>query len=129
MSTRLVAAVALLSLGLSATARAELSPAPQADKPAPRVIETTGSYANDARPVPAPQPQQAAVTAPAPTAKPAVAERTVRTAQVRTAKYSGGEGSTWKTGRNAYGFMGTYGGCRYSGHAGPNGYTLDRVCR
>ena len=47
---------------------------------------------------------------------------------LRTAKYSGGEGSTWKTGKDMHGFAGTYGGCRYTGFAGPNGYRLDKVC-
>lgn len=46
----------------------------------------------------------------------------------RTAKYSGGEGSTWKSGRNTHNFMGTYGGCSYRGFAGPNGYRIDRSC-
>ncbi len=43
-------------------------------------------------------------------------------------KYSGGEGSTWKTGRDAYGFAGSFGGCQYRGHAGPNGYHIDKSC-
>ena len=47
---------------------------------------------------------------------------------LRTAKYSGGQGSTWKTGRNTHAFAGSYGGCRYTGFAGPNGYRLDKVC-
>ena len=46
----------------------------------------------------------------------------------RTAKYSGGEGSTWKSGRNGHNFMGTFGGCTYRGFAGPNGYKIDRSC-
>lgn len=46
----------------------------------------------------------------------------------RSAKYTGGEGATWRTGRDSHGFQGSYGGCQYRGHAGPNGYTLDRVC-
>jgi hypothetical protein len=44
------------------------------------------------------------------------------------AKYHNGEGSTWKTGRNAYGFEGTYGGCQFRGHAGPDGYHIDKAC-
>ncbi|WP_020174804.1 hypothetical protein [Methyloferula stellata] len=44
------------------------------------------------------------------------------------AKYHNGEGSTWKTGRNSYGFEGTYGGCQIRGTAGPNGYHIDRAC-
>ena len=46
----------------------------------------------------------------------------------RATRYAGGEGASWKTGRNAYGFSGTYGGCRFTGFAGPNGYRLNRVC-
>lgn len=46
----------------------------------------------------------------------------------RTARYSGGEGSTWKSGRNIHNFMGSYGGCSYRGFAGPNGYKIDRSC-
>lgn len=46
----------------------------------------------------------------------------------RAARYSGGEGATWKTGRDSHGFQGSYGGCQYRGHAGPNGYAIDRVC-
>lgn len=48
--------------------------------------------------------------------------------QYRKAKWSGGEGATWKTGRDAYGFSGLIGGCRIVGAAGPRGYTLDRSC-
>lgn len=46
----------------------------------------------------------------------------------RHAKYHNGEGSTWKTGRNSYGFEGSYGGCQFRGHAGPDGYHLDKAC-
>ena len=47
---------------------------------------------------------------------------------LQTAKYSGGQGATWKTGKDTHAFTGTYGGCRYTGFAGPNGYRLDKVC-
>lgn len=46
----------------------------------------------------------------------------------RAAKYAGGEGAAWRTGQDSHGFAGTYGGCRFRGHAGPNGFTLDRSC-
>ena len=51
-----------------------------------------------------------------------------RPAGYRTAKWSGGEGATWKSGRDAYGFSGTFGGCRIRGITGPRGYKLDRTC-
>jgi hypothetical protein len=51
-----------------------------------------------------------------------------RTAEVRTAKWSGGEGAVWKTGPDARAFTGTFGGCRFSGAVGPRGYTIDRAC-
>lgn len=47
----------------------------------------------------------------------------------RSARYRGGEGSTWRSGRDSHGFQGSYGGCRYVGNAGPGGFKLDRVCR
>ncbi len=46
----------------------------------------------------------------------------------RHVKYHNGEGSTWKTGRNAYGFEGSFGGCQFRGHAGPDGYHIDKAC-
>jgi len=58
----------------------------------------------------------------------AEAERPVKRQGERRARYSGGEGSTWKMGRDTYGFQGTYGGCTYRGHAGPNGYVIDSNC-
>lgn len=51
-----------------------------------------------------------------------------RPGDVRSAKYHGGQGATWKAGRNTHGFAGSYGGCRYSGMAGPGGYKLNRSC-
>lgn len=48
--------------------------------------------------------------------------------ELHTAKYNGGQGSTWKTEKDTHAFAGTYGGCRYTGFAGPNGYRLDKVC-
>lgn len=44
------------------------------------------------------------------------------------AKWHGGHGATWRTGANAYGFSGFFGGCRYRGSASPRGYDLERVC-
>ncbi len=46
----------------------------------------------------------------------------------RAAKFNGGRGETWKSGKNEHGFLGTYGGCQYEGFAGPNGYRLDKRC-
>lgn len=51
-----------------------------------------------------------------------------RPAGYRAAKWSGGEGATWKTRRDAYGFSGMFGGCRFRGSAGLHGYRLDRTC-
>lgn len=79
----------------------------------------------------------AAAAAPAPAAAPATtrsgsraraAAAPSRPRGYRSARYRGGEGATWKTGRDAYGFQGSYGGCRYRGNAGPNGYRLDKLC-
>lgn len=47
----------------------------------------------------------------------------------RSARYRGGDGSTWRSGRDSHGFQGSYGGCRYVGNAGPGGFKLDRACR
>ncbi|TGD95746.1 translation initiation factor IF-2 [Methylobacterium nonmethylotrophicum] len=47
---------------------------------------------------------------------------------VRTAKWAGGEGAVWTTGRDARAFTATFGGCRISGGVGPRGYTIDRAC-
>jgi hypothetical protein len=62
--------------------------------------------------------------------KPAAIDRAPapKRADVHHAKYHNGEGSTWKTGRNSYGFEGSYGGCQFRGHAGPNGYHIDKAC-
>ena len=46
----------------------------------------------------------------------------------RTAKWSGGEGATWKTGRDGRDFSGVIGGCRITGSVGPRGYRLNRSC-
>lgn len=100
MTFRILAAASALSLGLSFGL----------------------SVAAQAQPTPNPP---AAATAVAPAASGAA---TVKPAGYRTAKYSGGAGATWKTGRDAYGFGGSYGGCRYSGHAGSGGYKIDRTC-
>ncbi|MDN3625354.1 translation initiation factor IF-2, partial [Methylobacterium isbiliense] len=54
--------------------------------------------------------------------------RAARPDRYRAARYAGGQGATWKTGRDAYGFRGTFGGCRYFGTTGPHGYKLNRSC-
>lgn len=46
----------------------------------------------------------------------------------RSAKYYGGRGATWREGRDAHGFQGSFGGCQYRGVAGPGGYRLDQRC-
>lgn len=51
-----------------------------------------------------------------------------RPAGYRAVKWSGGDGATWKSGRDAYGFSGTFGGCRITGATGPHGYRLDHAC-
>ncbi len=71
------------------------------------------------------EPKDAAASAPAADEKAPAADKDPG---VRHAKYRGGEGSTWKTGKNAYGFEGTYGGCVIRGTAGPHGYHIDRDC-
>jgi hypothetical protein len=44
------------------------------------------------------------------------------------AKWHNGHGSTWKSGRDKYDFIGSYGGCKYRGSAGTWGYHIDRTC-
>lgn len=47
----------------------------------------------------------------------------------RTARYYGGnQGSSWSLGGLRHGFEGTWGGCHYSGFAGPGGYKLNKAC-
>lgn len=113
MTLRFLAAATALSFGLSAAAQAQPTlnpPAAEASQASPQA----SAQAKSAKSAEAPQ-----AAAPAKPAKPA---------GYRTAKYAGGAGATWKTGRDAYGFMGSYGGCRYNGHAGPHGYRIDRAC-
>ncbi|MGY2049535.1 translation initiation factor IF-2 [Methylobacterium sp. JK268] len=80
--------------------------------------------------VPAPAPSR--VEAPAREvvqAPPPAPRNPARPAGYRSAKWDGGGGATWKTGKNAYGFEGSFGGCRFAGFSGPNGFKLDRMCR
>ncbi|TXN42935.1 translation initiation factor IF-2 [Methylobacterium sp. WL7] len=91
----------------------QVKPIPASQVPAGQ----TPSVAPDLERVPA-----AAKTLPYQTAGPA------RPAGYRPAKWSAGEGASWRTGRDAYGFSGTFGGCRIRGTAGPHGYRLDRAC-
>jgi hypothetical protein len=44
------------------------------------------------------------------------------------ANWNGGHGASWQVGRHTYGFEGFFHGCHYTGHAGPHGYHLDKVC-
>lgn len=92
------------------------------------VLALTGTAFAEGSAAPAPAPAATAAPAAAPAPAPQAAAPARRQAGYRSARYTGGEGATWKTGRDAYGFMGSYGGCRYRGHAGPNGYRLDKVC-
>ncbi len=57
-----------------------------------------------------------------------VRQATQHRPNVRHAEWKGGHGSSWKTGRNRYGFQGSFGGCRYHGFAGPNGYHIEKSC-
>lgn len=91
----------------------------------PQARPMSGSQAPDAQ-VP---PRSAERAIPPKVAKaPPSASGPLRTNAYRTAKWSDGEGSSWKTGRDAYGFSGMLGGCRIHGTAGPRGYSLNRAC-
>lgn len=46
----------------------------------------------------------------------------------RSTRFNNGRGETWKSGKDEHSFLGSYGGCRYKGFAGPNGYRLDKSC-
>ncbi|WP_375466373.1 translation initiation factor IF-2 [uncultured Methylobacterium sp.] len=105
MTLRTLAAAAAFSFSLSAVAQAQPT-LPSSTPTASAPVEAS----------------QAAAPATASQGTP------VKPVGYRTAKYTGGEGATWKTGRDTHGFMGSYGGCKYSGHAGPHGYKIDRVC-
>ena len=87
---------------------------------------TGTALAEGPAPAPAAAPPPASAASAAPAAR--AAAPAPRPRGYRSARYSGGRGASWKTGRDAYGFMGSYGGCRYRGHAGPNGYRLDKSC-
>ncbi|ACA17210.1 hypothetical protein M446_2772 [Methylobacterium sp. 4-46] len=124
----------------------------QGTRPAPRVIDLPRAEGQNqayvaAPPAPQSAPQArpvAAVEEPAPAPEPVAAPRRGRVADrdlveaprraerpagYRTASWNGGRGATWKTGKNDYGFEGTFGGCRFAGFSGPGGFKLDRVCR
>ena len=125
----------------------EAGPQPPAAKPLPRTAELPRSgadrAASPAGAVAAPdRPRFGGEPAPERTAsaeRPRAPEPDVgdarnqpreggRTAEIRKARWSGGEGAVWKTGRDARAFTGTFGGCRFSGAVGPRGYTIDRAC-
>ncbi|MGY2046648.1 translation initiation factor IF-2 [Methylobacterium sp. JK268] len=125
----------------------------------PRADTSSQSYVTAPRPaLISIQPQQLAQAAPAPEVQPAISEAVpapapapapsrveaprrevvqapptvrnpVRPVGRRSAQWKGGGGSTWKTGKNAYGFEGKFGGCHFSGLSGPHGFKLDRACR
>lgn len=113
-------------LGLSLCGLAQAQGAPSEPAPAVRSPQAVPPQAQGAA-----QAQGSAQARPAPRAeRPARPQRRVARAprEHRAATYPGGRGASWKTGRDSYGFGGTFGGCRFRGHAGPNGYQLDRNC-
>lgn len=99
-------------------------------EPPAQVAETQERKAKDvakdvpAAPRPLPAPRAPAAVAKADTVQDAPA----KPRSSRSAKFSGGNGNAWKSGRDLYSFMGSFGGCRYSGYAGPGGYKINRVC-
>ncbi len=111
-----------------------VAPAPVAAAPLPVAPAPSAPVASTA----APEPEHAETTipapAPAPVRKAAHEHKEKNTAQaskkvvVNHATFDGGEGSSWKTGQDAYGFEGSFGGCHYRGHVSPSGYTLDKTC-
>lgn len=46
---------------------------------------------------------------------------------VRAARYAGGASAVWQAG-DGHAFSGSYGGCRFTGFAGPGGFRLVRGC-
>ncbi|GJD57800.1 translation initiation factor IF-2 [Methylobacterium dankookense] len=109
---RTVSLAALLGLSLCGLARAQGAP-PEA---AP-AVRSPQAVPAEARPGPRAE-------------RPARRQRRAARAprEHRSATYPGGRGASWKTGQDSYGFAGSYGGCRFRGNAGPNGYQLDRNC-
>ena len=128
MAARSLTLATALMLGLTGLARAEAPSTWQDPHPA-RAAEAPAARTAEARAEPSPAapvgPETKAGAAPQPKTRPK-AER--RPSGYRAASYRGGEGARWTEGRDAYGFMGSYGGCRYRGHAGPGGFRLDRSC-
>ncbi|ACL62324.1 conserved hypothetical protein [Methylobacterium nodulans ORS 2060] len=131
---------------LASTTQSDADEQPQASRPAPRVIDLPRADAPNQGYVPAPAGVAQPEGYPAAN-EPVVAPRRVRTPArevveapsdyrrpdrpvgYRAAKWNGGGGATWKTGRDAYGFEGTFGGCHFTGFSGPHGFKLDRSCR
>lgn len=106
MRARLLGLATVFILGFSALAHAQDAPAP-----------TTRAGVDAAAP--------SEVRKPARRAAPRSARRPDG---YRSARYHGGRGATWREGRDAHGFQGSFGGCQYRGVAGPNGYRLDQRC-
>ena len=134
MAARPIILATALLLGLPGLAQAQARSTWQeperraADAPAPRQQEAQAAPRDVG-----PPPRQDAEAPPPPAARQAEAPRrpTARAQQpreVKSARYRGGAGSTWRTGRDSHGFAGSYGGCSYRGFAGPNGYKLNRSC-
>ncbi|MGV7030716.1 translation initiation factor IF-2 [Methylobacterium symbioticum] len=99
--------LSLLGLAQVPSAQAESAPAVRSPQAVPA----------EARPAP---------RAERPARRPRNAARAPR--EHRAVAYPGGRGASWKTGQDSYGFAGSFGGCRFRGNAGPNGYQLDRTC-
>ncbi|ACL56559.1 hypothetical protein [Methylobacterium nodulans] len=116
-------------LGLAATLA--LAAAPDARAGLSLASNEPPAVSDPAAPVEPPPPDAAP---PPPSPAPRRADRPLRPAPAaepdgyRTARYPGGRGATWRMGANAYGFSGSFGGCRVSGFAGPHGFQLHRSC-
>lgn len=112
---------------------AEAAPAAPVSTPVSAPVSTPAAKAAE----PAPAARVAAAT-PAPVAAPeavrkaparAEAPRPRREARptLRTARYAGGAGAVWQA-SDGHAFSGSYGGCRFTGFAGPGGFRLVRGC-
>ncbi|GJE59511.1 translation initiation factor IF-2 [Methylobacterium trifolii] len=139
MAVRVLALATVVALGLSGLAQAQRGPAPASGGAATQADPRPQGRSEDSRPEGsraepraergeprAERSEPRAERAPRAERPRARAER--RPPDYRSARYGGGRGASWRTGQDAYGFAGSYGGCRFRGHAGPNGYRLDRSC-
>lgn len=143
-SFRRMAAATALTLALPGLALAQ----PWSDPPARRLAEAapaapvSSPVATPAAKAAEPAPARAAAAKPAPVPAPVAAPESVRKAPARaeaprprrearpafrTARYAGGAGAVWQAG-DGHAFSGSYGGCRFTGFAGPGGFRLVRGC-